>query len=278
MSAARSERGGSWGRSAPGPLSDPLNKLRGSYTGPKPDIDAIRARAGRMERRRHIGLGTGGAVIAIVGLITLYSGVTPPPEKRSDIALEQAPEPTKEIFAAVESPPQPDEQSAESRLAAESVDETRAPDPTPLSNVDNLAAALERDEPSRDEAPPEGELEVTLSVDDNLFRRGASFTMNACNRGTEALEKNFASGQRYDFEVSKEGSIVWQWSTGQVFTQEYGTERWEVDQCKRYTEIWNGDRSEGGPADAGSYTVVGVLKSDPPVRSEVEPFCLDYCN
>jgi hypothetical protein len=116
-------------------------------------------------------------------------------------------------------------------------------------------------------------------VNDEMLgpRRGVGFTLRACNKTTETIEKTFSSGQRYDFEVSRNGDRVWRWSDGQVFTQVYGQETWEPGQCKSYSEFWDGTDSSGAPAPPGKYEAVGVLTSSPPLRSAAKSFCLDTC-
>ena len=87
----------------------------------------------------------------------------------------------------------------------------------------------------------------------------------------------FPTGQRYDFEVKRGGSLVWRWSDGMAFTQIYGQESWAPKQCKTYTATWNGTNSNNAPQPTGSYQVTGILTSSPRQSTPAKMFCLDIC-
>jgi hypothetical protein len=267
-------------------MSDPFAPLRRSRSSAVPDLDAIKARAIRIERRRHIALGTGGGIIAVIGLVVLFAGSLPNISSAPPRPLAQSTSlvPTPEILSKTAEPTAPGEaDTAERRLAQ------------PESAAFASGGAMKSSEPqpeaaaapaSSDSSTGAGEgraptkaLEVTLDVQDRTLRpqRGVGFTLDACNRTSEPIEKTFNSGQRYDFEVTRDGEFVWRWSDGKAFTEVIGEERWEPGECKRYNEWWDGVDSNGEYAPYGQYQAVGVLTSSPPIGTERQDFCLDSC-
>lgn len=262
-------------------MSDPLARLRRDAGGSSvPPIDDIRARAARIERRRHYVLGTGGGVIAVIALVALFAGTTPSDSERRLAQSGAAVSPTPEFIAGTASPPTED--LAEQRLAEPDTGATAAggstaatvsaPEQESADSRAGTAGAMSGEETAPD-------IEVSLEVSDNSFGffRQIEFTLNACNNGRDAVERTFPTGQRYDFEVGRDGERVWRWSDGRVFTQEFGTERWEPGECKTYSETWDGQDSNGSSVPGGEYRAFGVLSSDPPLRTGTQEFCVDAC-
>jgi hypothetical protein len=110
-----------------------------------------------------------------------------------------------------------------------------------------------------------------------VTQRGADLTLKACNPGSETVRREFRSGQRYDFAVSRSDEVVWRWSDGRAFTQGVGTETWKAKECKTWTERWDGMTSSGAPASSGSYEAVGVLTTSERQRTKPVSFCLEIC-
>jgi hypothetical protein len=122
-------------------------------------------------------------------------------------------------------------------------------------------------------------LEVTLSVQRSVEQDADrhELTLRACNPEPRAVEVWFPAAQRYDFEVARDGAVVWRWSAGRSFAQVAADERWEPKSCKEWTESWNGTTDKGGPADPGRYQVTGVLAADPQRRTEPQEACRVAC-
>jgi hypothetical protein len=262
-------------------VSDPLRALVTTQASSSPvPIADIRSRAAAIERRRHVVLGSGAAVIAIIGLTMLFAGARPgligAPQQiargtslvPTPAFLEHTAEPTAEGEAT----------SAEKRLAQPALPEpdSRRIDMSgdaPQSNENSAAAATPTQRATA------GALDVDLDVNDESLgpARRIGFTLTACNKTDAPIERTFTSGQRYDFEVKRDGEDVWRWSDGQAFTQIYGYERWEAGECKTFSDSWNGRNPDGSRAESGQYEAIGTLTSDPPIRSDPETFCVDTC-
>jgi hypothetical protein len=263
-------------------MSDPFERLRRDTGGSAPPpMEAIRTRAARIERRRHYVLGGGGGAIALIALVALFAGTTPNDTERRLAQSGVAVSPTPEFIAGTSSPLT--ENSAEHRLAEPDTGSTAATGGTTAATV-SAPQQESADSRTGTAGAASGEamspdIDVSLEVSDQSFGffRQIEFTLNACNNGADAVERTFPTGQRYDFEVGRDGERVWRWSHGRVFTQEFGTERWEPGECKTYSETWDGQDSNGSSVPSGEYRAFGVLSSDPPLRTGTQEFCVDSC-
>jgi hypothetical protein len=82
-----------------------------------------------------------------------------------------------------------------------------------------------------------------------------AFTLHVSNATNGPVRVEFATGQRYDFEVGTEaGRQIWKWSADRMFTQSFGAESLEVNGSLEYTEEWTGARE-------GTYVVRARLVS-----------------
>lgn len=264
-------------------MSDPLERFRSVPGGSAPDLDAIRGRARAIRRRRYTGLSAGAAALAALAVAGIL--VTGGPSDRAAQLAQRAQQPAEHTGEAdpVRAPGGgvPERADAVEQAPGRAVDRDeggayRSGESGP-GGADREAAAPgdAASAPARAGAQENGEgVVVSLRVAERP--RGASFTLRACNASDEAVDVTFPSGQRYDFEVHRDGELVWRWSDGRAFTMVYGTERMEAGDCRTYTDSWDGSTSDG-PAAPGGYEAVGVLSSDPPRRSAAQAFCLDAC-
>lgn len=263
-------------------MSDPFDRLRASGPGPDPDVDAIKSRARRIERRRYAGLGGGAVAIVLIAVVGIVLS-TGPRDSARKLATGADATPTTQAFAAEDQSRRTEAQLEAGVVPSDPagfVGTTAAPGAVTGSTGAGASesapqaggAAAAR---SADQAP--SGFEVTLEVSGPSVGRGARFTLRACNTSNETRELTFPSGQRYDFEVSRNGELVWRWSDGRAFTQVYGTEQWGPGQCKTYNDSWDGRTSDGGVAPPGSYQAVGIVASSPQLRSAPKTFCLDAC-
>ena len=265
---------------------DPLERLGalGSAVG-SPDLDAIKLRAHRIRRRRQTGLASAGAaamaIVAVVGVLL----VTGPGGEKASSTLESAlsaPTPTSAASRALGGTVAQDTEAAKAPVvgharsgaatsggsagasgsAPKSMSEQRASSDTMGAGSSQGAASVK---------PP---LEATLEVADQMIGRGKTFTLKVCNTTSGTVSREFGSSQRYDFEVSQGGDLVWRWSDGQFFTQVVGEETWKGKECKEWSADWDGTTSDGGRAPAGDYTAVGILKTQPELRTAAKSFSL----
>ena len=83
-----------------------------------------------------------------------------------------------------------------------------------------------------------------------------TFRFSFQNISGETQTVHFNDGQQYDLEVyNSQGTLIWNWASGQVFTQSYTElvfDPWEV---KTFEEIWDQTSNEGIQVPAGVYRV-----------------------
>ena len=254
-------------------MSDPFDRLRDTDTTAfTPDLGAIRSRARQITRRRQQLLGGSAVAVALIAVAGIFFTTKDDSHRTATFAQREptaAPSIEAAPFAAADTAAAPTDGDAQKR-AADSSAEQQA---TGASTAGGSAAVTAPNTMSSAPAP----LAVTLSVKDRSSGRGADLTLKACNQSNESVSRDFATSQRYDFEVSKNGAVVWKYSEGRAFAQMVGDESWAPKQCKTWTATWDGMRSSGGLAGPGTYEVVGVLSTDPPLRTDPQKYCLDVC-
>lgn len=106
------------------------------------------------------------------------------------------------------------------------------------------------DEISDDKDDKVENLTYTLQVTPNRVKAGekVDFQLQVANKTGKDITKQFASGQRYDFIVKKDGKKVWQWSDDYSFIQVIQNVNIKDGQTLYYTESWK-------PEEVGLYTV-----------------------
>jgi hypothetical protein len=98
---------------------------------------------------------------------------------------------------------------------------------------------------------------------------GHKLVLIVTNVSDKLLPFRFPSGQDYDFiiEDSATGREVWRWSKGQFFTQVVRSEGLRANAKWTYEVVWNHRDNDGNPVPPGEYHLVGVVASQPPIRS-----------
>lgn len=251
-------------------MSDPLERLGETDTSATPDIGALKARARRIDRRRRVAVGASGAAVALISAVGIFLGsdpaTTPRQVAQPDLSMETG---TLEGRSSAE---------AQSPTSVVPGQEGEAAGATGQAGTGGAEAAQPMSADSAASGAEAGSaLNATLQVDETATGRGVQFTLRVCNPNSEVVTSRFDDGQRYDFLVHRDGGLVWRWSDGQVFTQETGELRWKPEECRTWTEAWDGMRSSGTPAMPGTHEAVGVLTSSPEVQTPAETFCLDIC-
>jgi hypothetical protein len=250
-------------------LSDRLERLSELGTGGSaPGVAAIRERARSIRRRRRVvagGLGAGTlAALAVVAVLVLPDGGRSTSDRlvEADAPEAQTLSGAEQAGDAVEAHPEPAGEPESVRSA-----------PLAATAGDSSGAASGGAARGSGAAGAEA-LEVVLETGQQPVSPGGSvtFTLRACNRTDADVVATFRDSQRYDFEVSRDGAVVWRWSEGMVFAQVVGEERWASGECREWSESWDG--SGAGP---GSYEAAGILASAPERRSAPETVCLTVC-
>lgn len=262
-------------------MSDRFDDLRWSpqRRGSTPDVDAIKARSRTIVRQRYSRMG--GAAIAM-GLLVVVGVVVAsmPNDSAQRLATDalptidtRTPRPGAESLANAS--PEADG-TAPRRAGAASGGAVASPTAKSGSSTTSggEAALAPSSESAQDRAtdPPPPRFSVTLDV--TTTGRGAYFSLRLCNITDQSQKLTFPTGQRYDFDVYREGSIVWRWSHGRAFTQVYGEESFRPEECKIYNASWDGRESNGDQAPPGQYTAVGIVTSSPQQRSGAKAFTL----
>ncbi len=118
---------------------------------------------------------------------------------------------------------------------------------------------------------------TTLLVKKRSVGRGSDLTLKVCNQGDASASRTFRTVQRYDFEVDRAKTKVWQWSHDTSFAQTTGTVVWKVHECKSWTETWDAMDNNGAPVPPGTYSAYGWMPGYQQERSGVS-FCVDVCS
>jgi len=91
------------------------------------------------------------------------------------------------------------------------------------------------------------------------------FTLHVTNAATRPITLEFATGQRYDFEVRElDGRQVWRWGADRMFTESLGKETLSPGASVAYTAEW---RTAGR---SGSFLAIGrVTTSSRAIEQQV---------
>ncbi|MBM7659790.1 hypothetical protein JOC85_000557 [Bacillus mesophilus] len=99
--------------------------------------------------------------------------------------------------------------------------------------------------------------ETTLEV--NQTKENVRFTINFQNKGEEAAQFTFSSGQKFEIVVTNEaGQKVYRFSEGKMFTMALETITLEAGETVTYEDVWD-YKKDGELVDEGVYTVVAFV-------------------
>lgn len=97
---------------------------------------------------------------------------------------------------------------------------------------------------------------ITSSVMVDTSRGDVRFVIAVENGSRKQVELDFPNGRTHDFAVYREdGTEVWRWSNGRLFTQGMQNRLLDARDSVMYTERWR-------PAAKGRYTLVAQLLSE----------------
>ncbi|MEX2393303.1 MAG: hypothetical protein WD826_02370, partial [Actinomycetota bacterium] len=156
-------------------MSDPFDALRSAPDdGAAPDVRAIKARAGRIQRRRSVALVTGAAAVALIAFVgvVVRPGADRGGQQLADSLRESSPAPEAVTMEM------PADSSANATVAEDSAkrsEEQQVAGGTTASTSSSVGAA--RSGPESDQTP----ITLTLEVEERTLPRGAEFTLKACN-------------------------------------------------------------------------------------------------
>lgn len=130
-------------------------------------------------------------------------------------------------------------------------------DPPPVQQARRVTATVATDRPS-------------YSVGETV-----RFTLTVRNNSSAPVTVTLPTGQRYDFVVrSSGGGEVWRWSRDRAFTQIFGEQTLAPGQTLTFSDTWDQRDNAGRQAPAGTYTVVGIFTSAPPLESAPASFTI----
>jgi hypothetical protein len=93
-----------------------------------------------------------------------------------------------------------------------------------------------------DGSPPE--LGSSLNV--RVVADSVAFEIHVTNTTSSPIALEFATAQRYDFEVTqRDGDRVWRWSDGMMFAQALSQEELGPGETRRYMASWSATGREG---------------------------------
>ena len=101
---------------------------------------------------------------------------------------------------------------------------------------------------------------LTLRSDRSEYASGqpVALVLEMINRGAVPVSMATPTSQLYDFTVVREGTEVWRWSEGKLFTAQITEVVLGPGQTGQYKAVWDGKGKDGRPAPPGRYTVTGV--------------------
>ena len=116
---------------------------------------------------------------------------------------------------------------------------------------------------------PDG-LHVKVHTDKKVYaeKEPVHISIKITNLSSEAISKYFPSGQKFDIVVMSGSGEVWRWSKGRMFIMAIQPFLLDPGQSVAYEHIWMQDRSDGGFAGRGKYSVIGEIAFVPPAPSK----------
>jgi hypothetical protein len=103
-----------------------------------------------------------------------------------------------------------------------------------------------------------GKADAQVTFTPDPLRTGApvTFTVTVTNDTTKALDLTFSTGQRADVTLSQNGTVVYQWSRGTMFTQMVGHEHVDAGGNHAFTL-----EARTFDVPAGTYSLHAVVTS-----------------
>ncbi|MHB8917675.1 MAG: BsuPI-related putative proteinase inhibitor [Desulfocucumaceae bacterium] len=99
-----------------------------------------------------------------------------------------------------------------------------------------------------------------IVTDRNRYRRGepVNLTLIKINNTGAPRRLNYTTSQRFDFEaVREDGTVVWRWSRGRVFTQETATVTLQPGESQVFRATWDQRNMQGNLVAPQTITIRG---------------------
>lgn len=123
------------------------------------------------------------------------------------------------------------------------------------------------DPPPGSEVQPvaQGGLVYTLTAEPPAVRAGEDLKLrlDILNRDGKAVVLEFAGDLEYDFTVTRDGAVVWQWSRGRVPETREHSRVLAAGASLDYAAIWDGRDDRGNLLAPGRYEVRAVFLGEP---------------
>ncbi|TMJ08865.1 MAG: hypothetical protein E6G99_03675 [Bacillati bacterium ANGP1] len=82
------------------------------------------------------------------------------------------------------------------------------------------------------------------------------------NPTSTAATFQFPTGQMFDFLVTRQGKLIWQWSYGRAFTQAFTRLTLSPGESRVFNERWDQRDVQGRYVPAGEYEMLAVFPTD----------------
>lgn len=115
-----------------------------------------------------------------------------------------------------------------------------------------------------------------LDVRADAAPEGHKFTLTVINTSDKLLPFRFRSGQTYDFAVidAQTGQEVWRWSRRMFFSQVIRQEAIRPSRNWSFEITWNDRDNDLNTVTPGTYKVVGIVATEPPIESDPATFVI----
>lgn len=103
-------------------------------------------------------------------------------------------------------------------------------------------------------------LRYTITTNKTEYRRGepVSITLTKRNVSNSTISLRYRTGQRYEFLARRsDGTIVWRWSRGQVFTQQTARVTLPPGESQVFSVTWDQRDNRGLQVEPGTYIIAG---------------------
>lgn len=136
---------------------------------------------------------------------------------------------------------------------------TLAPEPAP--------APLKPLSPYASEGP---RLEISVEQEGGKVK----FVLRVQNKHDKIVPLNFGNDQSYDFIITSDSSAppVWRWSANHYFSKVRRSLALRPGESFEYSAEWNGQDLDHQPVPAGKYQVIGILTTNPELRTTPKEF------
>ena len=154
---------------------------------------------------------------------------------------------------------EPDEPGVE---ITEPGSEPPAPPATPRPATPNPAKPPVKASDATASFEVEGQrVRLTLDVGKERFRTGETvpLQLTVTNVGDGRLNLRFRNGQRYEFQVRRGNTVIWNWSHGRLFTQALSSHALGPEEEVVFNADWTQRSNVGRAVTSGLYTVRGIL-------------------